>query len=109
MADDHPNGHLLGHFSDIIPVKPDVFLGILKTFHNRTCIDFCTNVGGPEFKGGHDAEISSTSPDGPEKIRIFTTACPDDTPIGSNHCNSQQVVNGKAIFTTDPSKSSPQG
>jgi hypothetical protein len=44
------------------------------------------------FEGGHDAEISSTSTQSPEQIRVFVRTGFDQPAIGCENVGRQQIV-----------------
>src|SRR6185436_16543012 len=55
-----------------------------------------------EFKGGHDAEVSSTTAKGPEQVRVFDVAGRDQIPICGHDLGRHKVVGRAAMLSDQP-------
>ena len=52
------------------------------------------------LKGDDHTKITSTAPQGPEKVWVLFLACMDYPPVGQDYIGGQQIINSQAVLAT---------
>ena len=62
-----------------------------------------------EFELGDDAKISPAAANRPEKIRIFVFTCSYFLAFGGDQVDGDEIVDGHAVFASQPAEAAAQG